>query len=488
MRNRSGIQGVASSPVIVGAVTVLVVIVAVFLAYNANNGLPFVSTYNLKARVPNADALVKGNEVRIGGARIGVVKSVVPVQLGDGRVAAELSLSLDKSVEPLPVDSTMIIRPKSPLGLKYLQVVPGSSARGFQPGETIPVASARPEPVDIDEFFDMFDEKTRDAIQRNLAGFGNALAGRGPQLNAFFAVLPQALENGAPALANLVAPSTNFGGFWRALEALSATVAPVAEQQASMFRALDLTFAAFARVSRPFIQETISKGPETLDTATEDLPALRPFLRDSERFFAALKPGATALAETSPTIAAALKAGTPVLNASPKLNAQLPPTADALLAFQEAPGVFNGLDLLIETNDLLQPAIKFIGPAQSTCNYLTIAFRNLASASSEGNSLGNWINAISFQAPSGPNSEGMPASAPANSPEPANEQKFLLTGQGKANHLHSNPYPNTAAPGQPKECEAGNEVYKKGVTVIGNTSRNDGTVTSGQTKKQKEGK
>ena len=54
-------------------------IVAVFLAYNANNGLPFVSTYNLKARVPNANALVKGNEVRIGGARVGVVKSVVPV-------------------------------------------------------------------------------------------------------------------------------------------------------------------------------------------------------------------------------------------------------------------------------------------------------------------------------------------------------------------------------------------------------------------------
>ena len=61
----------------VGAVTVLVVIVAVFLAYNANNGLPFVSTYDLKARVPNANALVKGNEVRIGGVRVGVVRSVV---------------------------------------------------------------------------------------------------------------------------------------------------------------------------------------------------------------------------------------------------------------------------------------------------------------------------------------------------------------------------------------------------------------------------
>src|SRR5215469_11910048 len=103
MRNRNG--GFAVSPVLVGAVTVLVIIVAVFLAYNANNGLPFVSTYDLKAQVPNADALVKGNEVRVGGVRVGIVRSVVPVQLENGEVAAELDLKLDKSVEPLPVDS-----------------------------------------------------------------------------------------------------------------------------------------------------------------------------------------------------------------------------------------------------------------------------------------------------------------------------------------------------------------------------------------------
>src|SRR5215813_12843857 len=107
-RDRSGIQGIASSPVLVGAVTVLVVLVAVFLAYNANNGLPFVSTYDIKARVPDAQALVKGNEVRIGGTRVGVVKKVVPVALPNGHQAAELSLSLDKSAEPIPKDSTII--------------------------------------------------------------------------------------------------------------------------------------------------------------------------------------------------------------------------------------------------------------------------------------------------------------------------------------------------------------------------------------------
>lgn len=471
MRNRGGIQGVASSPVIVGAVTVLVIIVAVFLAYNANNGLPFVSTYNLKARVPNANALVKGNEVRIGGARVGVVKSVVPVQTGHGQIAAELSLSLDKNVQPLPVNSTLIIRPKSPLGLKYVQLVPGDSSKGFAAGETIPVSAARPEPVDIDQFFDMFNEKTRTAIQRNLAGFGNGLAGRGPQLNNAFVALRQLVESGQPALANLVSPSTGFGEFWRALESLSATVAPVAAQNASNFVALDRTFAAFARVSRPYIQETISKGPRTLEAATVDLPALRPFLHDSERFFTALRPGAKALGETSPTIAAALRTGVPVLNSSPSLYAQLPPTADALLALQQSPGVFNGLDLLINTNELLAPAIRFIAPAQTTCNYLSLAFRNFA-ASSENNGLGGWFNAITFEPPEGPNAESGPASAPASG------------GTDPLNHLHSNPYPNTAAPGQPKECEAGNENYELGVTRIGNTPNNNGIKTAEQTKKQ----
>jgi virulence factor Mce-like protein len=470
-RNRGGLQGIASSPVLVGAVTVLVVIVAVFLAYNANNGLPFVSTYNLKARVPNADALVKGNEVRIGGVRVGIVKSVIPVQLADGKVAAELDLSLDKNAEPLPVDSTITVRPKSALGLKFLQITPGDSSKGFKAGATIPVAAAQPEPVDIDEFFGMFDKPTRDAIRQNLAGFGNALAGRGPQINEALGALRRAVVSGQPVLRTLVAPSTDFGGFWEALEALSATVAPVAETQANLFAALDTTFAAFARVSRPYIQETIEKSPPTLDSVNADLPAINPFLHDSARFFAALQPGARSLAETSPVIAEALHAGVPVLNATPVLNNQLQPTAEALLAFQQAPGVFNGLNLLIDTNQVLEPSLKFIAPAQTNCNYITLAFKNLANANSQGNASGKWLNFISYEPPTETNSESGPSSAPANGP-------------GRANHLHYNPFPQTGAPGQPNVCEAGNERYIPGKTVIGNTEV-FGTTTAGQVDNKK---
>ena len=43
-----------------------------------------------------------------------------------------------------------------------------------------------------------------------------------------------------------------------------------------------------------------------------------------------------------------------------------------------------------------------------------------------------------------------------------------------------NPYPNTAAPGQERECEARNETYLPDQQVIGNVPGNQGIHTSGQ--------
>ena len=95
---------------LVGAVTVLIVIVGVYLAYNANKGLPFVPTYDLKAELPSGGKLVKGNEVRVGGFRVGVVKDLKPeVRMvnGERRSVAVADLALDKKVEPLARDSKL---------------------------------------------------------------------------------------------------------------------------------------------------------------------------------------------------------------------------------------------------------------------------------------------------------------------------------------------------------------------------------------------
>ena len=88
MKGRSPGATLAASPTMVGAVTTLILIVAVFLAYNANNGLPFVPVYSVSVDVPNAARLGANNEVRIGGTRVGVVESIEPVEIEEGGTAS----------------------------------------------------------------------------------------------------------------------------------------------------------------------------------------------------------------------------------------------------------------------------------------------------------------------------------------------------------------------------------------------------------------
>jgi virulence factor Mce-like protein len=459
--------GVAGNPVLIGAATVLVVLVAVFLAYNANQGLPFVPTYTLKAEVPSAANLVRGNEVRIGGSRVGSVDRIDVRREEDGTSIAVLGLALEETVKPLPKDSTVIIRPRSALGLKYVELTRGRSDQGFADGDTIPLAQATPAPVEFDEFVNMFDDETRDAAATNVGGFGDALAGRGESINQAIGALRPLLRDIIPVAQNLSSRETNLPRFIGELADAASIVAPVAESQAELFVNLDVTFAALRAVARPYIQESISEGPETLDAAIEGLPAQRPFLANTEGLFRELRPGVRALRGAAPDLADALELGTPVLRRTPPFNERLASLLTELQTFAEDPLVPRGIRRLTDTVRSLDPTLRHLAPAQTTCNYVALWFRNIASLLSEGDRNGTWQRFIIVANPQGPNNEGSPSSAPADGPT-------------LENHLHTNPYPNTASPGQPDECEAGNETFIKGRTVTSNVSGTQQAATEGK--------
>jgi virulence factor Mce-like protein len=462
--NRRGAASIAANPVLIGAATTLVVIVAVFLAYNANNGLPFVPTYELKAEVPNAANLVPGNEVRVGGSRIGVVDDITPRRTRDGRTVAVLNLKLETVVQPLPRDSSIIVRSRSALGLKYLEITKGTSRDGFENGDVVPLARATPRPVEIDEFLRTFDEPTRAASRRNLDEFGSALAVRGQSINDALGVFPSLLRNLKPVMENLSDPRTDLPGFVRGLGQSASEVAPVAAEQAALFRGLDTTFTALADV-RSELQDTISSGPPALDAAIKGFPVQRPFLRNSERLMAELRPGVRALRGAAPALSRTFQEGRPVLTRSIQLNRRLEPTFRALQAFAEDPLSSLGLNGLRTTTEILNPTVADLAPTQTVCNYVTLFFRNVASLLSEGDNNGTWQRFIIVAAAQGLNNEGGPSSAPANG------------GGVPENYLHSNPYPNTPGSGRTNECESGNEPWLKGRTVIGNVPGNQGTHT-----------
>jgi phospholipid/cholesterol/gamma-HCH transport system substrate-binding protein len=465
MRRRG--PALTGSPVLVGAVTVLVTIVAVFLSYNANSGLPFVPTYDLKATVPNAAQLVRGNEVRIGGARVGAISEIVPKRDENGEAYAELLLKLNQDLDPLPADSTLLVRPRSSLGLKYLEIQPGSGKAGFKAGSVIPIRQARPQPVEIDEVFNMFDRKTRQGGRNALQGFGDGFAGRGSSLNMAIEELRPLLDDLEPVAANLAAPRTRLDRFFKELGDAAGEAAPVAEQQASLFVNMDATFAALATIARPFLQDTISESPPTEDVGIRQFPLQRPFIRNTTALFRELRPGVDTLPASAPVLADALEIGTRTLPRAPALNRRLANVFDALAEFAEEPLVGRGISQLTRLMASLRPTLRFLTPAQTRCNYATLWFRNIASLLSEGDVNGTWQRFIIIATPAGPNNEGGPSSEPANGP-------------GPDNYLHQNPYPNTAAPGQTTECEGGNEPYLAGRKVIGNVPGNQGLTTSGQ--------
>src|SRR5215218_10139089 len=360
------VGSLAASPTLVGAVTVLVVVVAVFLSYQANQGLPFVPTYKLSAELPNASSLVPGNEIRIGGIRVGQIKTVEPTTVDDAPCpndptrqcttqVAKVDMELNQDLDPLPEDSTVVVRAKSALGLKYLEINRGDSSQGFSPGSTMPITAARPEPVEIDQVFNMFDQPTRTSIQQNLLEFGNALAGRGVNLNEAIGELKPLVERLTPVMRNLADPSTGLSNFVSSLSATAAEVAPVAEIQGQLFADLDTTFAAFARVARPFIQESISRSPAAEDTAIATLPTIRPFLANTGKLFAELTPGFQALAPRADDLGAATVEGIKALRLAPEFNAQLDPTAQAILNLANNAGARQGINALTAFNNTLAP-------------------------------------------------------------------------------------------------------------------------------------
>jgi virulence factor Mce-like protein len=351
----------------VGAITTLIVIVAVFLAYNSNNGLPFVPTYRVSVIVPNAARISPNNDVRIGGTRVGVVESIEPVpDKQTGKTDAKLDLKLDKSVEPLPADTTVTVRYKSSFGLKYLQLTRGNGTP-LQQGATIPVSHASSQ-TEFDDIANTFNARTRAAERVGLQGYGDAFAARGASLNETIQKLNPLFASLKPVARTLTAPSTRLKNFFPALGRTAAIVAPVAEQQAELFGNMATTFGALSQDPQA-LKDAISSGVPTLEQGPPALRAQRPFLTDFADLNRRLLPGVIALRHALPTFNSALTVGAPVVADTPPVNAKLGQAFTQLRSLVRQPQTKTTLLRLRETFDQAAPAATFIAPFQTVCNY-----------------------------------------------------------------------------------------------------------------------
>lgn len=445
---RRGNSSVVANPVLVGAVTVLVITVAVFLAYNANNGLPFVPTRELDVTFSNGANLVKGNEVRSGGYRVGVIEDMEPVRLPNGKVGALLHLKLDKKIGAIPVDSTVKVRPRSALGLKYVELEKGTSSKTIANGGRLGAGQSSV-PVDIDEVYNTFDLPTRIASRGNLDTFGDTFDGRGADLNETIQHLPSLFEHLAHVTRNLSDPRTQLDTFFKELGDAARIVAPVSKIQAHLFTTMANTFEAISRDPQA-LKDTISKTPDTLLVGTRSLAVQRPFLNDVAAFSDDLLGASRELKVALPTVNRALEIGTPVTRRTVGLDNDLQDTMGSLRDLAVAPTTIGALRGFTATVTTLQPTLRFLGPYVTVCNswnfFWTLAAEHLSAPDPSGSEQRALLNS---------GQQGPPTDNDTMGSDSANE--FAHGKQGQ--NLHAANYGHAITSSGMADCQAGQSGY-----------------------------
>ena len=429
-----------------GVVVLLVVGVAVYLSYTANNGLPFEPTYHVSADVPSAGQLVRHADVRIGGARVGQVVSIEAIPAhGSMPAHARLHLALSKSVGRLPVDSRSEVRLASILGGKYLALVPGRSRQTIADGGLLPISHSR-STVDMDQAFRVFNPPTRRALANGISELGTGLAGRGVALNAALGSFAQAVAPLQRVLTNLAAPQTRLAAFIQGAAGSASTLAPVASDLAGLVDRSAATLAA-VNAAGDSLGRAVAGLPAAEAQSTTTLTHLRPALAEAAALTRGLAPAAPLLRPTVSALDQTLRVATPVATqmrtlAKPQLElfAAVDKYATDRLAIRALQ--------LLGANDLatfgasgfvgLGGILATVSEAQLNCNVIALWAHNLAGVSGDGDRSGAWVRDL----PIAKTNEAQHSATPASD-------------------LHVNAYPNENA----QECEAGNEPYKPGQQI-----------------------
>ena len=423
---------------LIGLAIVLAGVIGTAISYNASRGLPLVPVYEIHADVPDAAELVEANsDVRIGTARIGVVKDIQAMPAEDGRPPfARLTLGIDPGVGPVRSDTTVEVRPRSALGAKYVDLIPGSTGTFLAGGDTLPIRQSLPA-TELDAALEIFDQPTRRSIQSAVSGLGDGLAGRGSALNRAIAAARNVIDPATRVTEVFAGPDTNVAGAITATARLTGALAPVAGALGSLIRDSATTAEAFDDVSGAFTEGLDQLAPtETL--ATEVLTHVTPVLDDAAAIARKLAPGTRRLPAFSDKAADTLEAMTPVIRRTPRLADDTDQAFSKLDELAHNPLVTPVFDQLGQTVKNVGRVLDVLGPAQIECNAGGIWARNLSSAFSSGDRYGSWVTMVLIL-----------------------DLQQMFPEARPARNLHVNSYPNANA----TECESGNEPYPSGIHI-----------------------
>lgn len=352
--------------VVIGALTILVIFAIGWIAYRANFGLPWERRYEVNVDVRDADRLIDGADVRIGGVLVGEVLGVSaePTVRG-GLPYAKLKLALN-SGGPLPVDSTVQVRPASVLGLTYVELDPGHSHHTIRAGGTLALAADQPA-SDLTDLVTIFDRDSAQSFQRALTGLAYGVAGRGIAINATLGSFDQLLPDATAVASELASPQTMLAATLRAYERLAGELAPVSSELAGFTRAAATTFGAIAAEPQA-LGAAIDAAPGAEHATAIASKRVAPALNGLGRLAVALRPGGAMISGAVDDLDGVLATGVTPLSQVPAFASKLRSALESIGGLSRDHSANRSL---VELVDLIEPTNKVVAavlPAQLYCN------------------------------------------------------------------------------------------------------------------------
>jgi phospholipid/cholesterol/gamma-HCH transport system substrate-binding protein len=270
-----------------GALVVAGVLVAVLLL-GGKQQTPY------KVLFQNAGQLVKGDDVQVGGRRIGAITDIRLT--GDNQ--AVIDIEVEEDFAPLREGTRAVIRATSLSGIanRYIALTPApNDARALQEGATLRAGADTTSIVDLDQLFNTLDPEARRSLQRVIRGSADQFDGKGDLANDAARYFNPALSTTRDLLNEVNRDSRTLERFIvdgaRAMTALAArreTLTDLISNSNEAAQGIADENTAFS--------ETLARLPGTLRRANSTFVNLRATLTDLDVLVAESKPATRDLA------------------------------------------------------------------------------------------------------------------------------------------------------------------------------------------------
>lgn len=380
MKKKSGLRG---RSMMVGAFVIVLFAGACVLGVTAQRGLPGATTTTVRAAFNDVGALRVGDDVRIGGVRVGQVGAIT---LQDGRAVARLDLSDVSKVYQNATATTATVGARSALGLKYVALTPGTPVAGEIPPGQVISPSETTGAQDVTDLLTVLDKPTRDALGSTVREVGGGLAGRGGDLeDALKSLSSEERDIGTVSRALSANQGADTTEMLEAVDTFAGRFSGRQQEISGLERNLDATINAVGTGQGKPLGDALDRAPSTMKQARGALNSLDRPLTDVERAMTDLRPGGAALGRATPDVRSVLRDSVPPLEKVPRVARQAEPAVTDLTAVMAdakplAPRLTRGLNLAA---DPLATMAAYSGDISNFFTYLTRAL-------SDGDDAGHW--------------------------------------------------------------------------------------------------